>query len=299
MVDAYAEAVNREIEDLINKGWQDPPVNDIGMHISSRMMDSEISFPHVYYERDGNKHQVGGVWVNWRAKQIIKRMEEYKKDLLWEVGSGDGNVAIPLRKKNIAVICVEPLLKGAETTSRSGIKTYLGTLESLKLPSNSISAIGVFDVLEHIQHPNFLLNEIYRVLKPGGLLLATVPSHQWLMSDFDRSIGHFRRYSKKLLMKSLNDSGFTNLETRFMFSLFVLPAFILRKLPSVLGRNLNSQESKQASDSHNKLIDIVSPFVTTILHLESLFRLPFGLSLLSVSMKRYQIPSTHDQEHKV
>ena len=37
----------------------------------------------------------------------------------------------------------------------------------------------------------------YNALKKGGYLLINVPAFQFLYSDFDKDIGHFRRYSKK------------------------------------------------------------------------------------------------------
>lgn len=93
-------------------------------------------------------------------------------------------------------------------TSKDGIRTYVGTLESLNLPSNSLYAVGVFDVLEHLEKPKDLLAEVYRVLKPGGICLVTVPAHEWLFSNFDANIGHYRRYSRKNLLCSLDGAGF-------------------------------------------------------------------------------------------
>jgi SAM-dependent methyltransferase len=178
------------------------------------------------------------------------------------------------------------LYHGAAITAKVGVRTYLGTFESLKLPSNSLAAIGVFDVLEHLDNPEELLSEIYRVLKPGGQLLVSVPAHQWLFSDFDESIGHFRRYSKRHLSESLKKAGFIKTKTEFMFSIFVLPALILRKLPSLLGRKRKPKETLRSSSNLNAVLNRLDPLLKPLFFLERMTRLPFGLSLFSVSEKR-------------
>jgi predicted SAM-dependent methyltransferase len=48
-----------------------------------------------------------------------------------------------------------------------------------------LATIGAFDVLEHLEKPELLLDEIYRVLMPGGTFVCSVPAYQWLFSDFD------------------------------------------------------------------------------------------------------------------
>lgn len=277
--------VDLEIRRMVEQGWRDFPAQIDGLRVASRMQDSEVSFPHESYDLLLGNEETSGLWVKWRASQILRIMKDNKLKVLWEVGSGHGNVAIPLQQENIAVIGIEPLFNGAAISAKNGVRTYLGTLESLNLPPNSISAIGAFDVLEHIEKPGALLSEIYRVLKPGGILLVSVPAHQWLFSDFDKSIGHFRRYSKRVLSQSIDESGFTNIKTEFMFSAFVLPALILRKFPSLLGRNHDSKETIRSCKIQTKTVNALMPILIPLLKLERLIRLPFGLSLFSISKK--------------
>lgn len=203
------DLVDAEIQRLISKGWKDYPSSKVNnLYLASEIFESKVSFPHEFYNIEMGNQEASGVWAQWRAKAIHKFLKQSEIELLWEVGSGHGTVAIPLQENGMTVIGIEPLFNGAAITAKSGVRTYVGTLESLNIPDNSIRAVGVFDVLEHLEKPEFLLTEIYRVLQPGGLLLVSVPAHQWLFSDFDDSIGHFRRYSRKLLSQSLHQSGF-------------------------------------------------------------------------------------------
>lgn len=48
--------------------------------------------------------------------------------------------------------------------------------KKIELPSNSADAITLLAVLEHMKHPNEIVGECFRILKPGGVLLITVPS---------------------------------------------------------------------------------------------------------------------------
>ena len=60
------------------------------------------------------------------------------------------------------------------------------------IESNSIDYVVTFQVIEHIQDDNYFLEEIYRVLKPGGKLLLTTPNK--LMS-LSRNPWHIREYT--------------------------------------------------------------------------------------------------------
>jgi SAM-dependent methyltransferase len=281
----YQAAVELEIKRLEGLGWRDFSVNDSGLRIAKNLLESEVSFPSESYSPEKGNSESSGIWASHRAKRISQIMNSLGKNIMWEVGSGDGNVAISLRDRNQVVIGIEPLCSGAAVTSMAGIRTYLGTLDSLELPSESIEVIGAFDVLEHIERPEELLKEIYRVLKPDGIFLMTVPAHQWLYSDFDKSIGHFRRYSRRALRDSLMQSGFEQNQLNFMFSLFVVPAFLLRRLPSLLGRNRNSQSTIQSVKRQNQLLSLLRPFLSVLLAIERILNLPIGLSLIGVSKK--------------
>lgn len=277
--------VHQEIHSLIAKGWSDFPTVDNALHVSKQMSDREISFPHEKYDISVGNQEATGIWAKWRAKQVLRKLQQHGHKLIWEVGSGHGNVALHLIKQEIEVIGIEPLFNGAVITAQNGIRTYLGTLESLNLPPNSISAIGAFDVIEHIEAPGILLSEIYRVLKPGGLFLVSVPAHKWLFSDFDSSIGHFRRYSKKDLNQVLSNAGFQIASTEFLFSVLVLPSLILRKLPTLFGRKRNVKETMESCGNQGKILKALEPLVVSFLWTESFIHLPFGLSLLNVSQK--------------
>ena len=53
------------------------------------------------------------------------------------------------------------------------------------------------DVLEHIENDEKEINKALKQLNSGGYLIFFVPAYQFLYSDFDKAIGHIKRYNKK------------------------------------------------------------------------------------------------------
>lgn len=99
------------------------------------------------------------------------------------------------------VVCVD----WAESFHES---KYLDIVQDLNLPlqldDNQFDTALLSDVLEHIREPQKLLNEVFRVLKPGGKLILNVPFMYWLHEDpYD-----FYRYTKYGLGFLLKNSGF-------------------------------------------------------------------------------------------
>ncbi len=94
---------------------------------------------------------------------------------------------------------------------------------------NALDLVGAFDVLEHIPEDDRVLAEIHRMLKPGGVLIATVPQHQWLWSPVDEHAHHCRRYAVGELAKKARLVGFkTKYETSF--GSLTLPFMVIDRL---------------------------------------------------------------------
>ena len=73
---------------------------------------------------------------------------------------------------------------------------------------SELDAIGAFDVLEHIEEDEAVLQQIYKALKPGGFVFITVPQHHWLWSAVDEYACHVRRYGANELHEKVRQGGF-------------------------------------------------------------------------------------------
>ncbi len=94
---------------------------------------------------------------------------------------------------------------------------------------DEFNCIGAFDVLEHIDNDSLAIQSIYQSLKTGGLLLVTVPQHQWLWSQSDEKACHCRRYEPGQLEAKLSAAGFEIVRTTSFISL-LLPLMSLSRL---------------------------------------------------------------------
>ncbi len=181
---------------------------------------------------------------------------------------------------------MEPLRSGTLTLVKNGFLAFQSTLETLALPDNSIEAVGAFDVLEHLEYPEILIREIFRILKPGGYFICSVPAYQLLFSDFDLSIGHYRRYSRKRLNQELSSVGFNDITKKSIFGFLVFPAFLIRRIPFILSIGQDTKRQKVKRNSKPSILNKLSPFLKILSRLEQKVNLPFGLTHIAGSTKR-------------
>jgi SAM-dependent methyltransferase len=71
--------------------------------------------------------------------------------------------------------------------------------DQVPLPDSSLDYVTALDVLEHVPDDAAVVRGFHRLLKPGGLVLITVPASMALWSDWDVVLHHFRRYDRRQL----------------------------------------------------------------------------------------------------
>lgn len=131
------------------------------------------------------------------------------------------------------------------------------------------SAVSV-NVFEHIEDDQAALRAVYDLLEPGGTLTLLVPGHPFLMSRFDRTIGHHRRYTKRELRAKLQRAGFDVERIRRGNLLGALGWLIIVKL---LGR-----PQLEGVGLFDRMVPILDIF--------SWIEPPIGLSLVATGHKR-------------
>ena len=272
----------------IDRGWKVNKPGEDGIIVYHDPQDVEISYPKNMYEQYSTKTDAG-YWVRHRSREIHSELKRLDLNQLVEVGAGTGSVCGFLAQNGIDVAAIEPLKAGAIQIRKRGIQTICGRLEIVNFPSESIKSYGVFDVLEHIENPSQLLDEMYRTLEPGGYLLVTVPCGQWLWGEMDKSIGHYRRYSTKRINEVVSRSGFTPIKSRYLFLSLVLPALIFRAIPFRLGVRKPEQqifETVQNEQSSNIFVNTIMNFVFSLESFVSkLAPLPYGLTVFVIAQK--------------
>lgn len=155
---------------------------------------------------------------------------------LVEVGAGSGNFSRMLLARGAgSLLAIEPSpemfsrLSGWASTDRR-VEVHHGTLATSGVEPESADAILYVNVLEHIEDEAVELETARSALKPGGSLLLYVPALEFLYSDFDRRIGHYRRYEKKALRQLVVSAGFQTEFCRYVDLLGVLPWYLSMRL---------------------------------------------------------------------
>jgi SAM-dependent methyltransferase len=220
-------------------------------------------------------------WYRVRNEVIIKTLKRRGfSGTLWDVGSGSGVVTAALVEAGISAIAVEPSMGGAALAAQRGVGSIQGTLQSLNLPDGCLAGIGAFDVLEHVTNRQDFLQEIVRVLLPGGHFIATVPALQLLWSHAVVEARHYLRYSRRTLRNELEMYGFEVLSVNYFFALIVPPLLLIRALPYRLGLLVRDSNNATLCASGGLLGKLAG-------RIEVAFagHVPFRSSLLAVARK--------------
>jgi len=167
-----------------------------------------------------------------------------------------------------------------------GLSTLvLADAESLPVLDGSADVVLALDLLEHIEDDAAACREFARVLRPGGLLVVTVPALPWLWSEHDEALDHLRRYRAKRLRQILLGAGFTIERLSPVITKLLLPIAGLRLLQRLLPRRQDTPET--AFIIPPRAINWV---LTALLRLERLWlrrlNLPVGVSLFAVARRR-------------
>jgi SAM-dependent methyltransferase len=97
-------------------------------------------------------------------------------------------------------------------------------------------AICYFDVLEHIENDEIELINAMSKLKKNGHLIISVPAFNHVFSDYDKSVGHYRRYEKRFFYDFAKKNSL-NLQKLKYFDSIGYMMLVLNKIINLKGEN--------------------------------------------------------------
>jgi SAM-dependent methyltransferase len=184
--------------------------------------------------RASETHYVGGeldlffLATNWK-RYIKAEIGKYLVGHVLEVGAGIGGTTAALHDGTAQRwVCLEPDFANANRLQaliaargcQATTSVIVGCLRALA-GRPSFDCVLYVDVLEHIDDDRLQVAEAAKLVRPGGHIVVLSPAHQWLFSEFDRTIGHLRRYNKQHL-RSLMPAGWVEAKTVYLDSVGVL-----------------------------------------------------------------------------
>jgi SAM-dependent methyltransferase len=166
--------------------------------------------------------------------------------------------------------CVQILRRRYANSSR--VEVHCAD-HSAAADSPCYDTIVLINVLEHIEDDLAAVKELVACLKPGGHVVIWVPGLPHLYSDFDRRIGHYRRYRIDDLTWMVQSAGADVLDAHYANAPGAVAWWILARH---LGRNPTRKAAVRLYDRN--LIPIIR-------RIESLGRPPFGQSIFCVGRR--------------
>lgn len=212
-------------------------------------------------------------YQSWLLSLIGPRLRGH----IMEVGAGRGTFSTSLRSLGSGLTAIEPSSRAcmnlrSRLEGMSNVTVVEGTLADVALDGGFDSAVMV-NVLEHIEDDVEALQQILQGLAHGGVLCVWVPAFTALYGNFDRRIGHYRRYRRRALMDRAQQAGFDIVDCRYTN----LPGFFAWFL--VVRMFGSSPTAGGLSKVYDRLFVPLTRFV------ERRVRPPFGQSLLLVARK--------------
>ena len=211
------------------------------------------------------------------ADWIVEMAQPYLGAEMLELGAGHGTVTGRLARYgkvtacDLSERCVDTLLN--RYGDHNGVEVLHADV-SQAVRGRAFDSVVLVNVLEHIEDDAGALRSIRAGLCPGGTVVLFVPAFEALYSDFDRLVGHYRRYRRNDLVAKLTSSGFDVLEARYVNAVGAIAWWVVARQ---LRRFPRSPVAVKAYDR------TVTRFVRW---LESRWAPPFGQSVLCVGRRR-------------
>jgi SAM-dependent methyltransferase len=211
---------------------------------------------------------------------LLERQRPGRRDLrILDVGCGTGVNQEFLRSYG-AVTGLDNAEEALQRCIGNGFRNVLmADLLRLPIAGGAFDVIVAMDVIEHVDEDGDALRELYRILKPGGLLYITVPAFMFLWSNQDDVSLHKRRYRLPALLAVVKGAGFTVPLVSYMNFFMFLPILAGRIVLKILGLKFGS-EGLLNPKATNGLITSIFSLEAKILPKASL---PFGVSIVCLA----------------
>ena len=154
------------------------------------------------------------------------------RGVLVDIGCGNGNIIHTAKELGWETWRIDPDPKAVEVAKSTGTKVFQSNLPDTGLPSDYFDVVTLNHVIEHLHDPTASLKEIYRILKPGGMIWVATPNlkseglrrfhSNWLHLDSPRHLVLFTPESLKL---SCIKAGFSDVSLKPCYTFSALSSY--------------------------------------------------------------------------
>lgn len=226
-------------------------------------------------------------WFQGRLRAVSRILGRYARadghPRLLDIGCGTGMF---LERQGVAYRSFGlDFSREALDFSRQRGLTRLVCADSQAIPfaSDSFDVVTAFDLIEHVPRDQTLVSEAHRILRPGGMLVASVPAHQFLWGAHDVALHHHRRYQWAQFDSLFEPAKWKPIRMTYMFGAIFPPAALIRSVRRLLPtRGEPSADTHRTADWLNRLLIGWHGIEAAWLERHDM---PMGLSILTVREK--------------
>jgi 2-polyprenyl-3-methyl-5-hydroxy-6-metoxy-1,4-benzoquinol methylase len=169
--------------------------------------------------------------ANAFSRWVVDEISPWVGESVLEVGCGVGTYTLELARLGKSIVSIDMEVRFIEAAKHrlhefANVEFLHGDATTMDLPTGhgGFDTVVLMDVLEHIERDVSLLERLRLRLKPNGCIIIKVPAMPSLYCAMDQAIGHWRRYDRKNLSRTISSAGFQVVEVR-PFNAFGVPGW--------------------------------------------------------------------------
>ncbi|MFW6118468.1 MAG: class I SAM-dependent methyltransferase [Chloroflexota bacterium] len=200
----------------------------------------KVSRTNEYYYKAKNTHAptIRECYLR-TAKSQVRLIQKYASGTsLLDIGCAQGFFLFSASKAGYTTKGIEISQDAAAYAIKEfGLDVEAKPFEEMRFSESSFDVVTLWQVLEHVPYPLMVLKEVYRILKPGGLVVASTPNIESIPAKilrkkwWDIKRLHINQFTTKTLTDILHNAGFKKMSSvsyRGFVSLSILLTMMLK-----------------------------------------------------------------------
>jgi SAM-dependent methyltransferase len=219
------------------------------------------------------------------ALNQMKSLKINSNSVIMEIGCSSGFLI-----KEIVNIYPENLIIGVDVVKAPlynlakklpNVPLFRFDINQNPLPDSIVDVLIMLNVLEHIENDVLALQNVFKLLKPGGTLIIEVPAGKFLYDGYDKQLLHFRRYTLNELSHKVKLSGFI-IKRKSYLGFFIFPIFIIIKLFNKYLNKKNTVFKNNKNTANSLLLSLIMKLEVILSRFTTY---PFGVRVLMTAKK--------------
>ena len=176
-------------------------------------MGNQDNFKEFDFEGEENLRAIAEAdkFNEWMYQQVVPHCT----GKILEIGSGIGNISYFFDRDGMDIDLSDIREQYRSYLKKSYEKRAVldmdivadGFVEMHGDKLGTYDAVFALNVVEHIKDDKLAIENMIKLLKPGGKIIILVPAYQWLYNGFDVALEHFKRYTKSRLLGIFPPTG--------------------------------------------------------------------------------------------